>query len=278
MNRMNRNYSITIMKYTFLWGYALLSLGLFAWVLLSSFKRNREIFRSPFSLPEAFNFDNFTRAWSSANIGKYFWNSIIVSIFGVLFTLLFGAMVAYVISRFKFKGNAFLWTLFAIGMAVPMQSLLLPTFLKMNDLGLRDNILSLIIVYTVFGFPRAVFLLVGFMRTIPKELEEAAIMDGCSYWKSFYKIIIPLSMPGLATLAILDFIGAWNEYVYASVLLASDTWRTLPIGLANFRGEFSSEYGLISAGIIITMIPVVIMYIVFQEQIVKGLATGSVKG
>ncbi|MHA6485021.1 carbohydrate ABC transporter permease [Paenibacillus sp. strain BS8-2] len=273
-----KRIAANVFKYGFLWGYALLSLGLFAWVLISSFKSNREIFRSPFALPEALNFDNYIRAWSSASIGDYFWNSLVVSVFGTLFTVVFGAMTAYIIARLPFRGSAWLWALFAIGLAVPMQSLLLPTFLKMNELGLRDNLISLVIVYSVFGFPRAIFLLVAFMRTIPKEMEEAAIMDGCGYWKSFYKIILPLSMPGIATLAILDFIGAWNEYVYASVLITSDVWRTLPIGLANFRGEYSSEYGLISAGILYTMIPVVIIYIIFQEQIVKGLAAGSVKG
>ncbi|MDF2926884.1 MAG: hypothetical protein K0R57_5798 [Paenibacillaceae bacterium] len=275
---MKQKYAIVGVKYIFLWGYALLSLCLFTWVLISSFKTNREIFRSPFGLPEAFSLDNYVRAWNSASIGQYFWNSLIAAFFGVTLTLVFGAMTAYVIARLPFRGSVWLWSLFAVGLAVPMQSLLMPTFMKMINLGLRDSLLSLIIVYTVFGFPRAIFLLVGFMRSIPKEMEEAAIMDGCSYWKSFYKIIIPLSVPGMATLAILDFIGAWNEYIYASVLIVSDTWRTLPLGLANFRGEYSSEYGLICAGIIITMIPVVIIYIVFQEQIVKGLAAGSVKG
>jgi ABC-type glycerol-3-phosphate transport system permease component len=273
-----RNLLIGVCKYGFLWLYAAFSLFLFAWVLTNSFKNNREIFRSPFSLPEKWKLDNYIRAWESANMSTYFWNSLFVATVSVLFTLLLGSMLAYAISRFRFRGNVLLAGLFMIGMAIPLQSLMLPTFLKMNELGLRDNLLSVIIVYGVFGLPRAVFILVGFMKSIPVELEEAAIMDGCSYWRIYGKIILPLSMPGMATLAILDFIGAWNEYVYASVLLATDKMRTLPIGLANFKGEYSSEYGLICAGIVITMIPVVLIYVFFQEQIVKGLTSGAVKG
>ncbi|MBD2845560.1 carbohydrate ABC transporter permease [Paenibacillus sp. IB182496] len=251
---------------------------MFAWIFAGSFKNNREIFRSPFALPERLSFENYIRAWESANMHAYFWNSILVSTASVILTLAIASMVSYVIARFTFRGNFWLWGMFVIGLAIPMQSLLLPTFLKMNSLGLRDHLLSLIIVSGVFALPKSVFVLAGFMRTIPAVLEEAAIVDGCSYWRMFYKIILPLSMPGIATLAILDFIGAWNEYVYASVLISSDHLRTLPIGLANFRGEFSSEYGLICAGITITMIPVVLVYVFFQEQIVKGLVSGSVKG
>ncbi|THF77560.1 carbohydrate ABC transporter permease [Cohnella fermenti] len=273
-----RRFVIGTCKYGFLWLYATISLFLFAWIFASSFKSNREIFRSPFSLPENWTLDNYVRAWESANMSTYFWNSIFVASISVLFTLLFGSMLAYAIARFRFRGNALLSGLFVIGMAIPLQSLMLPTFLKMNELGLRNNLLSLILIYGVFGLPRAVFILVGFMKSIPAELEEAAIVDGCSYWRMYGKIIIPLSVPGMATLAILDFIGAWNEYVYASVLLATDKLRTLPIGLANFKGEYSSEYGLICAGIVITIIPVVIIYVFFQEQIVKGLSSGSVKG
>ncbi len=152
-----RKTIVFITKYGFLWGYALLSLALFAWVFISSFKSNREIFANPFSLPESFALDNYVRAWSSANIGSYFWNSLIVAIAVVVFTLILASMVSYVIARFTFRGNSLLWAFFALGLAVPMQALLLPTFLKMSNLGLRDSLWALIIVYTVFGLPRAVF-------------------------------------------------------------------------------------------------------------------------
>lgn len=275
---MRHKLLVPVLKYVFLWGYAAISLGLFAWVLIGSFKSNSEIFADPFGMPGSLAIDNYLRAWGSANIGQYFGNSLIATIASVFITMLLGSMVAYVISRFSFRGNALMWAVFALGMVIPMQSLLLPTFLKMNDIGLRDHIVALIVVYAVFDLPKTVFLLAGFMKGIPKEMEEAAIMDGSSYWRNYYNIILPLSIPGLATMCILSFIGSWNEYIYASVLIASDKWRTIPVGLANFSGEYSSEYGLICAGIVMTIIPVMIVYMLFQNQIVKGMSAGAVKG
>ena len=271
-------YFSNTMKYAVLWCYAGLSLCLFAWVMLTSTKMNREIFADPFGLPNEFSLKNYVQAWNGAHISTYFWNSILVTLAAVACTLFFTATISYVISRFQFRGNVLLYGIFVIGLTIPLQSLMLPTFLKMESLGLRDNLLSLIIVYTAFAIPKSVFLLVGFMKGIPAQLEEAGIVDGCSYWGIFYKIILPISKPGLATVAIIEAIGAWNEYVYATVLISKDTLRTLPLGLANFQGEYMSQYGLIAAGTVITMVPVIVLYVIFQEQVVKGMVAGAVKG
>jgi ABC-type glycerol-3-phosphate transport system permease component len=245
---------------------------------MTAFKTNREIFANPFGLPNSFSFENFTNAWTTANMSKYFWNSLIVSITTVALCIILGSTVSFVIARFKFRGNAFLYALFVIGVTIPLQSLLLPIFFKMQNLGLRNTLLSLIIVYTALNIPKTVFILVGFMKTIPRELEEAAIMDGCSYWKIFYKIIMPICKPGLATVGILVFIAAWNEYVFATILISQDVARTLPLGLANFQTSYASNYALIAAGVLISVIPVIIVYIILQEQIIKGMTSGAVKG
>nr|WP_285890390.1 carbohydrate ABC transporter permease [Halalkalibacter oceani] len=211
-------------------------------------------------------------------MSSYFLNSLIVAASTVILCIVLGSTVSFVIARFQFRGNMLLYALFIIGVTIPLQSLLLPIFFKMQSLGLRNTLLSLIIVYTALNLPKAVFILVGFMKSIPKELEEAAIIDGCNYWKMFYKVIMPISKPGISTVGILVFIAAWNEYVFATILVSADVARTLPLGLANFQTSYASNYGLIAAGVLISVIPVIIVYMILQEQIIKGMTAGAVKG
>ncbi|WP_018931090.1 carbohydrate ABC transporter permease [Gracilibacillus lacisalsi] len=269
---------VSPLKYLFIWGYFSLTFGLFIWVLITSFKSNREIFSNPFGLPESFNIDNYIFALFDVNMVMYLLNSLIVAVATVLLCFVLGSTVSYALSRFEFKGNTFLYLLFIIGLTIPLQSLIYPMFFKMHTLGLRDTIFGIIIVYTALNLPKTVFLLVGFMKGIPKEMEEAAIIDGCNYWNVFSKVVIPMSKPVLATVGILVFIAAWNEYIFATVLISSDVTKTLPLGLASFQSSHLSEYGLIAAGVIISIIPVLIAYILFQEQIIKGMASGAVKG
>lgn len=273
-----KGFIFTIAKNIFLWGYALITIGLFLWVTITAFKENSEIFASPFGMPKSFLFTNFVDAWKHAHMSKFFINSIIVSVGTVLLCLILGSTISYAIARYKFKGNGILYALFILGVTIPLQSLLLPIFFKIENIGLRDTLLGLIVVYTALNLPKAVFLLVGFMRGIAKELEEAAIVDGCDYWKIFSKVILPVSKPGLSTAGILVFIAAWNEYIFGTVLVSSNAARTLPLGLANFQTSYVSDYGLVAAGVVISIIPVLIVYILLQEQIIKGMTDGSVKG
>ncbi|MBM7553307.1 carbohydrate ABC transporter permease [Thalassobacillus pellis] len=273
-----KKVTANILKYTFIWGYFAITFGLFVWVLMTSFKDNREIFSSPFGLPESIEFSNYIFALFEVNMSMYLWNSLLVALATVLFCFILGSTVSFVLSRFKFRGNFFIYMLFIIGLTIPLQSLIFPMFFKMHTIGLRDTLIGLIIVYTALNLPKTVFLLVGFMKGIPKEMEEAAIIDGCNYWQVFSKVIIPMSKPALATVGILVFISAWNEYIFATVLISSDAISTLPLGLASFQSSHLSEYGLIAAGVIISIIPVLIVYMIFQEQIIKGMASGAVKG
>ncbi|MBM7540303.1 carbohydrate ABC transporter permease [Amphibacillus cookii] len=267
-----------VIKYFFVWGFFLINFGLFFWILMTAFKDNREIFASPFGFPESYSFENFLRVLTEGNMALYLWNSFLVTMITIVFCLTLSATMSYVLSRFQFKGRQFLYILFVIGITLPLQSLIFPMFFRMHELGLRDSLLGIIIVYTALNLPRSVFLLVGYMKSIPREMEESALMDGCNYWQIFMKIILPLSKPMLATTGILIFLSTWNEYVFATVLLSSDANATLPLGLANFQTAYTSQYGLVSAGIIISIIPILIVYIIFQEQVVKGMVSGAVKG
>lgn len=272
------NVSASFFKYLFIWGYFSITFGLFLWIFITSFKSNREIFSNPFGLPSNFQLDNYIFALVDVNMALYLLNSLIVAVFTVTLCFILGATVSYVISRFTFKGNGFIYVLFIVGLTIPLQSLIFPMFFKMHDLGLRDTLFGVIIVYTALNLPKTVFLLVGFMKAIPKEMEEAAIIDGCNYWNVFSRVIVPMSKPALATVGILVFIAAWNEYIFSTVLISSDAIKTLPLGLASFQSSHLSEYGLIAAGVIISIIPVLIAYVLFQEQIIKGMASGAVKG
>lgn len=273
-----RNPVPAILKNLFLWGYAIITVGLFVWVTMTAFKANSEIFSNPFGLPASYRFDNFVDAWTKGNMSQYFWNSLIVSVCTVLLCITLSATLSYVLARFSFRGNGFIYILFVLGVAIPLQSLLLPIFFRMDDIGLRDTLAGLIIVNAALNLPKSVFMLVGFMRGIPKEVEESAIIDGCGYGGIFSRIILPISKPGLATAGILVFISVWNEYVFSTVLVSSNAVKTLPLGLASFQTAFISDYGLISAGVVLSIIPVLLVYVLLQEQIIKGMTDGAVKG
>lgn len=245
---------------------------------ISAFKSNAEIFADPFALPQSWGFDNLTRAWTTANIGDYFVNTALVAVVTTVASTLLAATVAYTIVRMRFPGSSMVYLAFAIGVGVPLQALLVPTFIVMNNAGLLDSLTSLILVYTAFALPKAVFLLAAFMKDVPAELEEAALIDGAGEFTIFRRVVVPLCRPALATVAVLEFLGAWNEYVYASVLIRSPENRTISLGLASFSSEYASDYGLIAAGVLITVVPVVIVYILLQRQVVAGLSSGALKG
>jgi len=268
----------TGVRAVFTWGMAFFVLALLAWVGFTAMKSNSEIFASPFGLPESWSLDNFTQAWEVGGLGSAFVNSGIVALLSVALGLGLASCVAYAVSCIPFRGSSALLLVFAFGLGVPLQSLIVPTFLKMTDLGIRDSIWSLILVYAVFSLPKAVFLLAAFMREVSGEIVEAATVDGAGHFRIFGRVVLPLVRPALATVGIIDFIGAWNEYVYASVLVSNPGARTLPLGLANFQSEYASSYGLVAAGIVLSIVPVIVVYIAFQRNVVEGLSSGALKG
>lgn len=265
-----------LLKYVIAVFFAILALFPFLWVTLNSFKDNKQIFASPFALPETMAFDNFIKAWSTAKIGTYFFNSVVVSFSAVFVIILLGAMVSYYLARLK--PNNTLYGYFILGIMIPIHAMLIPTFLMLRQVDLLNSRFGLAIVYAAVNLSLSIFILVGFMKGIPHEIEEAAEIDGASVYRTFFSIIIPISKPGIATIATLSFLNAWNDFLYAQVLISDPIRKVLTQGIQNLRGQYSTDYGLMSAGLLITIIPVTIIYIIFQEQVVKGMTAGAVKG
>ncbi|MHA6619408.1 carbohydrate ABC transporter permease [Pseudonocardia sp. DLS-67] len=249
------------------------------WAALTSFKSDREIFTSPWSLPTEWHFDNFVRAWTTANIGRYFINSAIVVCAAVVLVMLLGAMVAYVLARYEFPGrNAIYYTLVA-GMTFPIFLALVPLFFVVQNLGMLGTYHGLILVYTAYALPFTVFFLTGFFRTLPGALVEAAMLDGCSHAGAFFRIMLPLARPGMISVGILNFFGLWNQFLLPLVLMPDQDRYVLSQGLAVLAANqgYRSDWSALFAGLVIALLPVLAVYITFQRRIQDGLAVGAMK-
>ena len=265
--------------------YALWLIFPMAWVAYSSFKKDSDIFQSPFSLPDLANpySQNYSNAWQQAHFGDYFFHSIIITLTAVTLILNLGASAAYALARFYHSIGNFVFWLFLAGLMIPAQLSVIPLFFELKFAGLLNSKLGLVLVYTANGLPFAIFILAGFFRSLPKSLYEAAVIDGCNEYQTFYRIMLPLAKPGLVTVAIFQFIGVWKEYFYAFMFLGGDTQgasKTLPLGLANLSitAQYRSDYGALFAGLVLVTIPILLIYVFLQKRIVKGVAAGALKG
>lgn len=261
-------------------GYAALVLYPMFWLVAASFKTSREVFTSPWALPAKLQWPNYTEAWREAGIGRYFGNSLLVTLVSLFFILLLSAMAAYALTRFPFRGSHLLFSLFLGGMMFPIFLGIVPLFLLMQKLHLFNTRPGLILVYIAYSLPFTIFVLSGFFRTIPTELLEAARIDGCSHFGAFFRVMLPLAKPGLVTAGIFNFFGLWNEYPLALVLIADDRLRTLPLGLANLYmvQHYETDWGALMAGLVLVMIPTLVVYGLFQRQITEGISVGALKG
>jgi raffinose/stachyose/melibiose transport system permease protein len=274
---LGRSFNVsTTALYVFLTLYCLLNLFPVLWLVLSSFKSNAEIYENILSMPKEWEFSNYLKAWEAGQIGQYMLNSTFVTVPTLFLVLLFGSMAAYVLARVM--PNNFLYSYFTLGIIVPVHVILIPTFILIRTLNLTNSHLSLILLYTATNLPLAVFILVGFMRSIPHELEEAATMDGASLVHIFFQIILPISRPGLAIVGTLTFLYCWNEYLFALVMISRRELKTLPQGIYSLRGEWTTDYGILTSGLVLSIIPVIIVYVLFQEQFIKGATAGSTVG
>jgi len=248
----------------------------FFWVILSSLKTTDEIFTSAFSLPRTLRFVNYYNAWVEASIGSCFGNSVVVSTIALAATLLFSSMAAYVLAR-KWK-NRLLFGYFTLGIMIPLQAIVIPSFLIIRNLGLINTRTGLILVYTVSGLSFGIFVLAGFFRTIPGEMEEAAVIDGSGFTTTFFRIILPMAKPAMASVGILSFLQYWNEYLFASVLIAKQQYKTLTQGIMALRGPYTTDYGMLTAGLALAIIPLIVVYVLLQKQVIEGMTAGAVKG
>ena len=248
-------------------------------IVLTSFKTNAELSNNPlWVLPETWNFDNYRKAIDIGNLWVTGRNSLVISLVKVPAGIAVAAAAAFALARIRFKGARVVLLIIAIGSMVPIQVALGPLFSTMNSIGLLNSIPGVMLPYLAFGIPYATFVLYGFFRQIPAELEESATIDGASTFRVFWQIILPLAKPALAALFILDFVATWNEYAMATTLLQSqDNW-TIPLAVLGFSTQHGTDYGPLNAFILLTAIPVVIVYLLFQKHFVQGALAGAVKG
>lgn len=257
---------------------ALISIGPLFWVVMSSFKTTKETMRDAFALPTNWNFDGYKVALDISPIFKFYGNSLIIALSSTLLNLVVVSMAAYALARFKFKGNEQLTLLFSSSLLIPVSALLMPIYRIWMTLKLFDTRLGLIIVYAALGLPESLFLFKSYFQSIPRELEEAAYLDGAGVFRTFLTIICPLAKSGLATGAILQFLKAWNEFIFALVLTKSTEVRTLPLALNYFTSQFTFNYAAMFAGITMAVLPCILIYVLLQEQVTSSMIAGSLKG
>jgi len=251
-----------------------------AWMILSSFKSSLEIFDTAWGLPSTFEFDNYVNAWINSNLGTYFFNSTYITIISVAIIVFISAMATFALTRIRFPKREILFWFFVSGLMIPWVLVLVPLFILLARLNLINSHIGLILIYIAFSIPFTVFALQPFFKAIPRELEEAAIIDGCSIYQIFWSIALPMSKSGLIIAIIFNVFGIWNEYVFGFSIIYSDSLRTLPVGIANMVvvQQYQADWGTLFAALVIAAAPVVFIYIYSQKFLSKGITGGSLKG
>ena len=267
-----------IFRFVFLGFMALISVGPLVWIVMSSFKSNKEILSSAFALPTSLSFDGYKAALDLAPIFKFYGNSVVISFTSTLLNILIVSMAAYVLARYTFKGSTFITLLLSASLLVPTSALLMPIYKIMMGIGLFDTRSGLVLVYAALGLPTSLFVFKSYFQGIPKELEEAAYIDGAGFYRTFFVIVCPLAKSGLATGAILQFLTSWNEFMFGLVLTKSTEVRTLPLALNYFTSQFSFNYTAMFAALTMVILPSIVIYVLLQEQVTTSMVAGSVKG
>lgn len=286
MEKKSVNYGKEKLKSKIAWGVAyffaifwmFVALIPFVFMILNSFRKQFDMLsQGVFHLPDPWYFDNYPNI-IKAGIFGYFGRSVLVVAISLVLMLMISAFAAYPLSRMQFKVRGFIYAGIVAMMSIPMHVTLIPIFKLTKNMGLYDNLFSLIGPYVTFALPMSVFILTAFMMTIPKEVEESAEIDGCNKFSNFFRIILPLSKSGLSTLAIYNGVSMWNEFAFANTLLQTAANKTLPLALGQFKGEHSADMPLMLAVLVVSALPMIILFIIFQDKLVKGMMAGAVKG
>jgi len=248
------------------------------WLIINSLKTDDELFANPWSIIPSFQLSNYSTAWISGKVGISFFNSVLVSLISVAVTIVVASMAAFALKRFKWKYSGLVLGLFLIGIMIPIHSTLIPLFMVFNRVGLLNRYISLVLPYVAFALPTSIFILSGFMASFPKEIEEAAIMDGCAMRGVFWKIIFPLSKTPIATISIFNFVNAWNELMFALIFMSDENKMTLPVSLTRFKGQYSTNWTIQLAAVVIMVVPSLVTYFFLNDKIIKSLTVGAVKG
>lgn len=246
-------------------------------MVLSGFKTTPEIFMSPFSLPERLNTENFQVIWNKTDVPRYFLNSVIVTLSSIILLLVTGTMAAYAIARYKFRGTLMVSLFFLSGLMLPIRLAIIPLFIQLKYLGLIDSLLGLIFIYTAMSLPATVFILTGFLRSLPKELEDSARMDGASELRIMIDIMVPLISPALVIAGIYSAVPIWNDFFFPLIFIQSPEWKTLAQGLTSFFGEYSINYGVLYAGLSLASLPMILIFIVQSRRFIAGMTAGALK-
>lgn len=268
----------TVLIYIFFIFMVVIYLAPIFWIAMTSLKTRPEIYKSPFGWPESFQWGNYAVAWKAGKLGIAMLNSFFVCVITLILTMVIGSMAAFAIGRMRWKLSGAAMIYIMIGMMIPVHCVLIPLFVRFAKIGLNNNLWGLILPYLTFSLPTAVFIMTGFFRSIPNELLESACIDGCNIYQIFFQICFPLARTGLFVTGLMTFIGNWNELLLALVFVSDDMKKTLPVALTKFVTPYQTNYDKMFPAIMIAIIPTIIVYSIFSNQIVDGLTTGAVKG
>lgn len=267
-----------ILAYIVMVGFTLLTVGPLAWLVYSSFKPHPDIVRNIFSLPTQLYLENYTQAWKLGNLGIYSLNSLFFSITGTLISTILSLAAGYGIAKFGYRISGPIYAFFLMGLLLTVHSILVPLFVMEVKLGIADTRLGVLLPYIAFRLPFLVFLATAFIKGLPNEIEEAAIIDGASYLKVFWHVILPMSRPVVATMLIFCFLANWNEFIFVFVLTSKTALRTLPVGINAFAGGMTRDYGMQFAALVIGTLPMIVFYAFFHKRLAQGFASGALKG
>jgi len=246
-------------------------------MVLSAFKTTGEIFEHPFALPDFTQVQNFAKVLGETAMPTYFVNSILVTGTSIILILVLGTMAGYAVARYESRTNTFILLFFLAGLMLPLKLAVIPLFILLRDLGLLDSRWSLIVTYTAIGLPSTVFIMAGFLRTLPSELEDAARIDGASEPRIMWSVMLPLARPPMAIAAIQNAVPIWNDFFFPLVFIQTDARKTLPQGLTTFMGEYTTDWGMLFAGLTIAAAPITLLYIALSRQFIQGMTAGAVK-
>jgi raffinose/stachyose/melibiose transport system permease protein len=246
-------------------------------MIISSLKATREIFQSPFGLPEDAKFENYKIVWVDRGFGRYFRNSLLVTFSAMIFVLLFGSMAAFGVSRYQYRLRTWVYMLFLSGIMLPLKAAIIPLFLIIKNLGLMDNPVSIILIFIAMGLPSTVFILSGFMKTIPMDLEYAARIDGCNDWMIYRRIVMPITKSAIALVTIYNAVPIWNDFFFPLVFIQSDRLKTVPLGLSGFFGQYSTNWSLLFSGLSIAILPMLTLYLFMSKYFIRGMTAGAIK-
>ena len=259
--------------------WSIIVIGPMLWTLMTSFKSTREIFASPFSLPDGLHLENYANAWTDAGIGKYFVNTVLVVGSALVLVMVLGAMCAYVLARFEFPGSKAVYYLMLAGLTFPIFLAIVPLFFTLRNLGLLNTLPGLSLTYVAFALPFTVFFLFAFFKTLPYEISEAAALDGAGEWATFFLVMLPMARNGFASVAIFNFLGLWNQFLIPVAINTNVDNYVLSQGMASFASQagYAVDFGALFAAVVITVTPVLIVYIIFQRQLQGSVSQGTMK-